>query len=58
MINELEQDEAVRELLNNEEFVHPHYQDEDEGIDLDIETELEAIVEPFDYQLEVEGVDY
>ena len=58
VINELEQDEAIRHMLNDEEFVHPHYQDEDEGIDLDVETELEAIIEPFDYQLEVEGVDY
>ena len=58
IINELEQDQAVRDLVNNEGLVNPHYQDEDEGIDLDIETELEAIIEPFDYQLEVEGVDY
>ena len=58
VINELEQDEAIRHLLNDEEFVHPHYQYEDEGIDLDVETELEGIIEPFDYQLEVEGVDY
>ena len=58
VINELEQEEAVRELLNNEGLVHPHYQDEDEGIDLDVESELEAIMEPFDYELEVEGVDY
>ena len=58
VINELEQDEAIRHLLNHEEFVHPHYQYEDEGIELDVETELEAVIEPFDYQLEVEGVDY
>ena len=58
VINELEQDQAVRELLNNEELVHPNYQDEDEGIDLDVETELAAIIEPFDYEEELEGFDY
>ena len=58
VINELEGEEAVRELLNNNELVHPHYQDQDEGIVLDVESELEAILEPFDYELEVEGIDY
>ena len=61
LIYELEQDEALRELLNNEnndELVHPRYQDEDEGIDLDVVTELEAVIEPFDYEVEVEGVDF
>ena len=57
VVYELEQDEAIRELMNNEGLVNPHYQDEDEGIDLDIETELEAIIEPFDYS-EVEGFDF
>ena len=58
VINELEGEEAIRELLNNNELVHPHYQDQDEGIGLDVESELEAILEPFDYELEVEGIDY
>ena len=58
VINELEREEAVRELLNNNELVHPHYQDQDEGIGLDVESELESILEPFDYELEVEGIDY
>ena len=58
VINELEQDEAVRELLNNDELMNPHYQDEDEGIGLNVDTELEDIIEPFDYELEVEGVDF
>ena len=58
VINELEQDEAVRELLNNDELMNPHYQDEDEGIGINVDTELEDIIEPFDYELEVEGVDF
>ena len=53
VIDELEQFEAVRELFNDDELVHPRYQDNDEGIDLDVELELEAIIEPFDYELEV-----
>ena len=32
--------------------------DEDKGIGLNVDTELEAVVEPFDYQLEMEGVDW
>ena len=60
MINELEQDDAIRDLLNqnNDELVHPHYQYEDEGIGLNVETELEDILEPFDYNLEVEGFEF
>ena len=61
LIYEFEQDEALRGLLNNEnndELVHPLYQDDDEGIVLDVVTELEAVIEPFDYELEVEGVDF
>ena len=53
IINELEQDGAVRDLLNNQEILHPHYEDEDEGIGLNVETELEGSIEPFDYELEV-----
>ena len=60
LINEFEQDDAIRDLLNqnNNELVHPHYQDEDEGIGLNVETELEDILEPFDYNLEVEGFEF
>ena len=59
IIHGLEQDDAVRNILNNDdEFVQPHYVDEDEGIGLNVETELEAIVETFDYDLEVEGFDF
>ena len=50
VINELQQDEVIHELFNDDELV----QDNDEGIDLDVETELEAIIEPFDYELEVD----
>ena len=57
IIDGLEQDQAVRDLLNEEGLVHPHYQDEDEGLGLDVEVELEAIIEPFDYE-EVEGFDF
>ena len=54
IIHDLEQDEQVRDLMGNIQ------QDieEDEGIEINIDTELSAIVEPFDYQLEVEGVDW
>ena len=61
IINELEQDAAIRDLINaenNGELVHPHYEDEDEGIGLNVEVELQNIIEPFDYELEVEGFDF
>ena len=54
VIHELQQDDAAQGIFNDGEVT----QDNDEGIDLDIETELEGIVEPFDYELEVEGIDY
>ena len=54
IIYELQQDDAAQGIFNDGEVT----QDNDEGIDLDIETELEGIVEPFDYELEVEGIDY
>ena len=57
IINEFEQDAAVRDLLNVDELVHPHYEDEDEGIELNVEAELQDIIEPFDYS-EVEGFDF
>ena len=50
IIDDLEEDDALRRLLNEDPFV----QDADEGIDLDIEMELGEIVEPFDYELEVD----
>ena len=50
VLEKLQQDEAIRELFNDDELV----QDNDEGINLDAEIELEAIIEPFDYELEVE----
>ena len=61
IINDLQQDDVIRDLLNaenNGELVRPHYEDEDEGIGLNTETELEYVLEPFDYELEVEGVDF
>ena len=54
IVNEFEQDAAVRGLLNIDEMDHPQ---DDEGIDLDVEVELQGIIEPFDYS-EVEGFDY
>ena len=54
---EFEQDETIRNLLNennDNQLVHPSYEDEDEGIGLNVQTELEVIIEPFDYNLEVE----
>ena len=58
IINDLQEDAALRNILDDE-FVRPNYEDEDEGIGLNVSTELEAITEPFDYQLEVEeGFDF
>ena len=57
IIIDLQQDDVLREYLNaerNDEILRPHYEEEDEGIGLNVETELEAITEPFDYELEVE----
>ena len=42
----------------NNQLVQPQYQEEDEGIGLNLETELEDILEPFDYELEVEGFEF
>ena len=53
IISELEQDQGVRDLL-------PYVQsdvEEDEGIELNIETELGATVEPFDHELDMEGAE-
>ena len=57
IIIDLQQDDVLREYLNaerNGELVHARYEEEDEGIGLNVETEIEAITEPFDYELEVE----
>ena len=62
MINELDQDEVVRNLMNeinelgNEEIVIPHYAEHDEGIGLNLEDELD--IESFDFQEEVEPFDF
>ena len=59
IINELVQDDAVRNILGDDEVVRPSYEDKDEGIGLNVVTELEDIIEPFDFQLEVEeGFDF
>ena len=61
IIRELQQDDDLRELMNaerNGELVQPHYMDEDEGIGLNVDTELGAIFEPFDFQLEVEEAEW
>ena len=58
MINDLQQDDDIRAMLNDEELFPPQHWEEDEGIDMDIEIELDGIVEPFDYELEVDGFDY
>ena len=60
MINELQQDQEIQNILWNEddELVRPHYEEEDEGIGLNTTSELEAILEPFDYEVEVEGFDF
>ena len=49
IIADLERDDQMREILNGNIV-----QQDDEGIALDYETELEAIVESFDYELEVD----
>ena len=61
IIRELQQDDDLRELMNaerNGDLVQPRYMDEDEGIGLNVDTELEAIFEPFDFQLEVEEAEW
>ena len=59
IMHELHQDDVLRDILNNDdEFVQPHYVEEDEGIGLNVETELEGIIEPFDYALEIEDFDF
>ena len=48
IIMELERDGAIREILDDNMV-----QNDDEGIALDYETELDVIVEPIDYELEL-----
>ena len=54
IVRDLEQDDEIRAMLDDN-YLQPQHTDEDEGIGLNLETELEGIVEPFDYELEVEG---
>ena len=55
IINDLQQDDELQRILDDDgDYVQPHYMDEDEGIGLNVESELEAIIEPLD--LEEEGV--
>ena len=58
IINDLQQDDAIRDILlnNDDEMVVPHYTEEDEGIGLNVEVELEDIIEPLD--LEAKGFDF
>ena len=51
IIAELERDDQMRGILNDDDDIAGQY---DEGIALDFETELEAIVESFDYEQEVD----
>ena len=51
IIDNLQEDDAQRRLLNEDDHLA---QDADEGIELDVETELQAIIEPFDYELEID----
>ena len=58
IITDLERNETVREILEPFiDMIQPENND-DEGIALDYQTELDAILEPFDYELEVEGFDW
>ena len=57
IIVDLQQDDILNEYLNAEragELVRPRYEEENEGIGLNVETELQAVLEPFDYEIEVE----
>ena len=58
IIRELNQDDAIRNIFNDvdNEMVVPHYTEEDEGIGLNVEIELDGIIEPLD--LELEGFDF
>ena len=73
IINDLEQNEAMREALNDavdamaremfEEYddgydLQQMNMDEDEGIGLNVEVEIADDIEPFDYNLEVEPFEW
>ena len=61
IIQELQQDDDLREFLNaerNGDLVHLRYEDDDEGIGLNVDVELQAVIELFDFELEVEGADW
>ena len=58
IIRELQQDDTIRNVFNDDdnEMVVPHYAEEDEGIGLNVEIELDDIIQPLD--LEAEGFDF
>ena len=58
IVRDLQDDEALRDIFYNDDddLVQPRYMDEDEGIGLNVEVELEDIIEPLD--LEAEGFDF
>ena len=61
IIMDLQQDDVLRDYLNaerNGELLRPLYEEEDEGIGLNVDTELEAVIEPFDFELDMEGFDF
>ena len=53
IVNELMQEEELRGVLEME-----NDDDDDEGIEISVWDELALDIEPFDYELEVEGVDW
>ena len=55
VINDLEQDEVIRDMMD--QYVQPQYEIEDEGIGLNLEDEIIYDIEPFDYALKVEPFD-
>ena len=61
IVNELQQDDEIRNIFNDgddDNHVQPHYADEDEGLGLDFQVELDANTEPFDFALEVEPYEW
>ena len=69
ILNELEENDSVRDILNDavdvmahemfaeyDVYVPPMDMDEDEGIVLNVEAEID--IEPFDYALEIEPFDF
>ena len=57
IIQELNQDDDLHNIMHDE-LVQPHYIEDDEGIGLNLDIELDGIVEPFDYALEVEPYEW